>query len=67
MKHLRLLCATATLICAFAFSAYAGNIECPAATSAPPPQTTETADGNIECPAMTSIIVTVIESILALP
>jgi hypothetical protein len=28
MKHLRQLCATAVLICAFAVSAYAGDIEC---------------------------------------
>lgn len=44
MKHLRQLCATVTLICAFAFSAYAGDIEC-TGFAAPSPETT----GHIDC------------------
>jgi hypothetical protein len=39
MRCLRQLCATITLICALAFSAYAGDIECPAVTSVPPQST----------------------------
>jgi hypothetical protein len=35
MRHLRQFCAVAMLVCALAFSAYAGNIECPGVTSQP--------------------------------
>lgn len=47
MRYLRQLCATAVLICAFAFSAYAGNIECMGIASQSPE--TVTADGHIDC------------------
>jgi hypothetical protein len=40
MKHLRQFCATVTLVCALAFSAYAGAIECPV-VDPPPPSTGE--------------------------
>ena len=62
MRYLRLFCATAALVCALAFSAYAGNIECPAITQ-PPPQ--ETTDGNIECPAIQATL-TIIQGVLLL-
>jgi hypothetical protein len=35
MRYLRQFCAATMLICAFAFSAYAGNIECDVLTPAP--------------------------------
>ena len=37
MRHLRLYCASLTLILALAFSAYAGDIECDGKVSAPAP------------------------------
>ena len=36
MRYLRQFCAVTMLVCAFAFSAYAGDIECPAVTSTTP-------------------------------
>lgn len=39
MNNLRLFCATVTLICALAFSAYAGEIECGGVVNPPPPPT----------------------------
>ncbi|HVG33924.1 MAG TPA: hypothetical protein VM911_12625 [Pyrinomonadaceae bacterium] len=41
MRYLRQFCAVTMLVCALAFSAYAGNIECPAVTSTPPQATGE--------------------------
>ena len=38
MRHLRRFCAVFTLLCAFSFSAYAGDIPCPAVISEPPPE-----------------------------
>ena len=72
MKPLRLFCATATLICAFAFSAHAGNIECTGFASPPPDTTTSTstattADGEAPCPGLVDLLTIVIESALALP
>ncbi|HEX8173972.1 MAG TPA: hypothetical protein VF543_02515 [Pyrinomonadaceae bacterium] len=64
MKHLRRFCALATLICAFAFSTYAGNIPCDGIISPPPPSATAT--GNIECPAIAAIVI-LIETVLSLP
>jgi hypothetical protein len=58
MKHLRQLCATVTLICAFAFSAYAGDIECDATSPSP-----EIA-GHIDCGL--TIAENLIASVLAL-
>lgn len=66
MRHLRQFCAVATLVCAFSFSAYAGDIPCPAVTSTPPQQTTATTEGDMNFP-ITEIIVTVIQTTLALP
>jgi hypothetical protein len=43
MNHLRQFCAAVTLVCAFAFSAYAGAIECPAIVD-PPPSLTATGE-----------------------
>jgi hypothetical protein len=40
MRYLRQFCAVTMLVCAFAFSAYAGNIECPGVTSPQPEATT---------------------------
>ena len=54
MNYLRQLCATVTLICAFAFSAYAGNIECDGFTSVPPDY------------ALAEVVRAVIESMLLL-
>ncbi|HEX8142212.1 MAG TPA: hypothetical protein VF553_06415 [Pyrinomonadaceae bacterium] len=36
MRYLRQFCAVTMLVCAFAFSAYAGNIECPGVTESQP-------------------------------
>jgi hypothetical protein len=36
MRYLGRFCATVALVCVLAASAYAGDIECPAVTSAPP-------------------------------
>ena len=41
MRYLRQFCAVATLLCAFSFSAYAGDIPCPAVTAEPPQATGE--------------------------
>ncbi len=57
MRYLRLFCATAALTLAFAFTVYAGGIEC---DFAPSTQPTATA-GEIECPGLTDVLVTVIE------
>jgi hypothetical protein len=67
MSHLRRFCAVFTLVCAFSFSAYAGNIPCPGVTSEPPEQTTtaEETEGDMNFP-ITEIIVTVIDSVLLL-
>jgi hypothetical protein len=62
MRYLRLFCATATLICALGFSAYAGGIECDAVPKPPP---TATAPGNIECDAL-QVAVSFITSVLSL-
>lgn len=37
MKHLRQLCMTAALICAFAFSTFAGEVPCGGFAPPPPP------------------------------
>jgi hypothetical protein len=50
MRYLRQVCAVAMLVCALAFSAYAGNIECPGVTSQP------TAAGEIPYPGITDVI-----------
>ncbi|HEX8139422.1 MAG TPA: hypothetical protein VF544_17815 [Pyrinomonadaceae bacterium] len=36
MRYLGRFCATVALVCVLTASAYAGDIECPAVTSAPP-------------------------------
>ncbi len=64
MRYLRLFCATATLVVAFAFSAHAGNIECGGVVDPPPPPTATT--GNIECDGFTDAAVSLIQSILLL-
>jgi hypothetical protein len=65
MRYLRLFCATATLICAFTFSAYAGVIECPAVVDPPPPPTA-TATGDAPCPGLTQFAESLIQSVLSL-
>jgi hypothetical protein len=60
MRHLRLLCASMILICAFAFSAYAGNIECDG-LAAP----SQTVAGEMPCP-VTDAIAALVESMLSL-
>jgi hypothetical protein len=50
------------LICAFSFSAYAGNIECDVVGSLPP----TTTEGDMHYP-VTQIIVILIEDALSLP
>lgn len=62
MRYLRLICATVTLICAFTFSAYAGDIECDGFT-VQTPQPTVT--GEIECD-LTKMAVSLIQSVLSL-
>lgn len=62
MRHLRRFCAVLTLLCAFSFSAHAGNIPCDVVP--PPPE--EITQGDMNFP-ITDIIVTVIESALLLP
>lgn len=62
MRYLRQFCTVFTLLCAFSFSAYAGNIECDVVSSTPP----ATTEGDMNYP-ITEIIVTVIESTLLLP
>jgi uncharacterized membrane protein YtjA (UPF0391 family) len=67
MRYLRQFCVVSILVCAFAFSGYAGNIECPAVTSTPPEQriTTEETEGDMNFP-ITPIIVALIENALSL-
>jgi hypothetical protein len=58
MRYLRLFCATATLICAFTFSAYAGVIECGGVVNPPPPPPpTATAPGEMLMPVAEAIAV----------
>lgn len=40
MRHLRQFCAVATLLCAFSFPTYAGNIPCPAVIQPQPDEIT---------------------------
>ena len=62
MRYLRRFCAVVMLLCAFSFSAYAGNIPCDGVTSTPPPTT----EGDMHYPVI-QIIVTLIEDALLLP
>lgn len=62
MKHLRQFCLVATLVCACALSAYAGDIECTGFASPSQPAAT----GQVDCPALTEAAVSLIQSILAL-
>lgn len=57
MRYLRQFCATAALICALAFSAYAGAIECPAVVDPPPPSTST---GDILQPIVEAITLAVL-------
>jgi hypothetical protein len=54
MNTLRQFCATATLVCAFAFSAYAGAIECPAVVD---PRPTPTVTGIMLQPIVDAVMV----------
>lgn len=60
MNNLRLFCATITLICALAFSVYAGEIECGGVVNPPPPPT-----GQMNTP-LTETIMDVIANLLSL-
>lgn len=62
MQHLRRLGIIAALICAFTFSAYAGDIECPVYA---PPAPQPTATGNIECTGL-QLVVSFIQAVLVL-
>lgn len=62
MKHLRRLSIIAALICAFTFSAYAGDIECPVYAPAAPPATVT---GEIEGDGL-QITVSFIQTVLSL-
>lgn len=62
MQHLRRFSIAAALVCALAFSSYAGDIECPAYA---PPAPAPTVTGDIECTGL-QLAVTVIQSILSL-
>jgi hypothetical protein len=62
MRYLRLFCASVMLICALAFSAHAGNIECDAIVSQPPPPT-PTSETSYP---VTQVAVSVIQSVLSL-
>lgn len=60
MRRLRQLCMTAALICAFAFSTFAGEVPCGGFAS---PPTTDT--GNIECDGF-QVTVSLIQTVLSL-
>jgi hypothetical protein len=62
MRYIRLFCATVTLVFAFAFSAYAGNIECGGVVNPPPPPETT---GQANAP-LTQLAVSLITSVLSL-
>jgi hypothetical protein len=66
MNNLRQFCATAVLVFAMAFSAYAGNIECGGVVNPPPPPSpTATTTGEIECGGL-QLAVSIITSVLSL-
>jgi hypothetical protein len=62
MRYLRLFCATVTLICALAFSAYAGEIECDGITIQP---SHSTVMGDIECD-LTKMALSLIQTVLSI-
>ena len=70
MKTLRQLCLTLTLIFTFAFSAYAGEIECPGITSDAPQETVagEIQNGvqSTETDTVTLTVLMLIQNVLAL-
>lgn len=64
MRYLRLFCATATLMCAFALTTYAGGIECDG-IAPPPPDPTATSTGDIECGGL-QVAASLIQAVLSL-
>ena len=68
MRHLRRFCAVATLLCAFSFSAYAGNIECPAVIQPPPDEITNETQSEGETDSIiTEALLVLIEGVLLVP
>jgi hypothetical protein len=70
MRHLRRFCAVFTLLCAFSFSAYAGNIECPGVTSEPPPPeatTSQTQSDAVSDSTITEVLLILVEGVLLVP
>jgi hypothetical protein len=66
MKNLRQLCALTILMLTLAVSAFAGQVDCPAAVD-PPPSPEATATGQVDCPALAQAAVSLIQSLLSLP
>jgi hypothetical protein len=66
MKNLRQLCGGVVLLLALTVSVFAGQINCPGVVD-PPPDTPPTATGQVACPALIEAVVSLIQSVLALP
>lgn len=66
MRILSRFCAVVALVCAFAFSAYAGDIPCPAVTSEPPQVAGDIQNGVQPTDIVTVTAFTLIETVLAL-
>jgi hypothetical protein len=64
MKHLRQFCLIIALVCACAFSVYAGDIECTGLAA--PSQAQPTSTGQVDCPGLTEAAMSLIQSVLSL-
>jgi hypothetical protein len=64
MRHLRRFCAVTTLLCAFSFSAYAGNIPCDVI---PPPPPEETQSNGETDSTITEALLILIEGVFLVP
>lgn len=69
MSYLRGFCAVITLVCAFSFSAYAGNVPCDVASQPPPPEevTSGTQSASEADFTVTDALLVLIEGVLLAP